>query len=404
MFTTPPPAMAPRPSNKPNKPARPVSAEPAPSQERGTSQALDDDARYDAVRRRDRSADGQFWYSVLTTGVYCRPSCAARLARRENVGFHASPEAAERAGYRACKRCRPRDESADAPALAVVEDARRALESADEAPRLGELAARAGLSPFYFHRLFRKHVGMTPRQYAAASKLDRASARLREGASVTTALHDAGYGSSGRFYEEGAAALGMKPSDVRRGGVGIVIRATVTRCSLGRLLVAATERGVCAVLFGDGDGALRSELAARFPSAAVEDGDADLAHLAARIANLVDDPTRPRDIPLDLVGTAFQLEVWRALREIPIGETATYAEIARRIGAPRAVRAVGAACGKNPVAVVVPCHRVLRGDGALGGYRWGVDRKRDLLAREAAARNERGDHASPGRSSTIPKR
>jgi AraC family transcriptional regulator of adaptative response/methylated-DNA-[protein]-cysteine methyltransferase len=345
-----------------------------------------DDARYQAIRQRDERAEGQFYYAVATTGVYCRPTCAARLASRANVSFHATPDQAERAGFRPCKRCRPREPSQIQRHLRLVEEARALLESAETAVRLSELAANAGLSPYHFHRLFRKHVGMTPREYGAACRLRRFGAALRERATVTAAIYEAGYSSSSRFYESGSGALGMSPSQLRRGAEGLQMRVIVRGCSLGQVLVAATERGVCAIFFGHDPGRLQQELRGRFPRALVHPSDQALEGLAASVVQLVDTAGLAADIPLDLVGTAFQQRVWRALRDIPRGGTTTYAELARRIGAPRAVRAVGTACGANPVAVAVPCHRVVRGDGGLGGYRWGLARKKALLERERSAR------------------
>ena len=343
------------------------------------------ESRYRAVRTRDARADGTFFYSVATTGVYCRPTCPARPALRENIAFHATPEDAERAGFRACKRCKPRDVPQAERHARVVAAARRALESAEAPIGLASLAAQAALSPHYLHRLFKKHVGMTPGEYAAACRLRRAASELRDGRPVTAAIYEAGYSSSSRFYEGGGAALGMAPSALRRGGMGIEMRAVVTHCSLGHVLVAATARGVCAIAFGEAAGELFAELRARFPQAIVGPADDALQALAARVVALIDATELASSIPLDLMGTAFQQKVWRELRKIPRGETYSYAEVAARIGAPRAVRAVGSACGKNPVAVVVPCHRVLRTDSALGGYRWGLERKKKLLAKERPA-------------------
>jgi len=339
------------------------------------------DGRYQAIRRRDPRAEGKFYYAVVTTGVYCRPTCAARLARPENVRFHESAAEAERAGFRPCKRCRPGGESEWERQGRLVEEARRLIDEAETAPGLARLAEAVGVSPFHLHRLFRRHLGMTPRQYAAAHRLRRVEDELRDGSSVTAALYEAGYSSSSRFYESDSRALGMTPSELRRGGQGVEVRAAVGACSLGRVLVAATPRGVCAVAFGDDDQALLGELRERFPGAALTGGDPALAGLVAEVARTVDTGAATA-IPLDLVGTAFQQRVWRALRDIPAGATVTYAELARRIGAPRAVRAVGTACGQNPTAVLVPCHRVVREDGGLGGYRWGLARKRALLAGE----------------------
>jgi AraC family transcriptional regulator, regulatory protein of adaptative response / methylated-DNA-[protein]-cysteine methyltransferase len=342
-----------------------------------------DEARYEAVARRDPGADGQFFYAVRTTGVYCRPSCAARLALRENVAFHLTPESAEQAGFRACKRCRPREPSQLDRHAALLEDLRGQLSSLDAPKSLAALAARAGISPTYLQRLFKKHMGMSPREYAAAHRLARIEDELRDGASVTAALYEAGYSSSSRFYEAGSGALGMAPAHLRRGGKGVAMRATVRACSLGRVLIAATPRGVCAITFGEDDDDLRSDLRARFSQATIAPADAALEALATRIVSMIDAVRFGSELPLDLIGTAFQQRVWQALRKIPRGQTATYRQIAADIGAPRAVRAVGSACGKNPVAGLVPCHRVVRGDGELGGYRWGVARKRKLLDRES---------------------
>lgn len=357
----------------------------SPSPRAQSARFTSDAARLAAVRGRDTAADGRFFYSVSTTGVYCRPSCAARPARAEHIAFHVSADDAERAGFRPCKRCRPRGPSQREREAAIVAGVRAHIEAAEEPPSLDALAADAGLSPFYMHRLFKKVTGLTPRDYAAAHRLTRVGEELREGASVTEAIHGAGYSSSSRFYEAESRALGMLPSEVRRGGEGVEVRVLVRRCSLGRVLVAASARGLCAVSFGDDEPSLRAALAERFPRATVLPADVALRALARRVVEVVDQGGVAADLPLDLVGTAFQQRVWRALREVPAGRTTTYAAIAERIGSPRAVRAVGTACGQNPVAVVVPCHRVLRGDGALGGYRWGLERKRALLDRERSA-------------------
>ena len=343
-----------------------------------------DTTRYEAIKNRDPRADGVWVYGVATTGVYCRPTCAARLALRENVSFFATPDLAEGSGYRACKRCHPRDASQTERHVATIQAVRRAIDEADAPVPLATLAKQAGLSPYYLHRLFKKIVGLTPQEYGAAKRLTRASERLQDGASVTSALYEAGYSSSSRFYEAGGGgALGMAPSDVRRGALGVAMRAAVGRCSLGHVLVAATARGVCAVTFGDSEAALLTELGARFPRARVEEADDATLALLARVIALVDATSRGADdLPLDLMGTAFQQKVWRELRTIPRGETVSYGTLAKRIGSPLAVRAVGTACGRNPVAVVVPCHRVVREDGALGGYRWGLPRKEKLLAQE----------------------
>lgn len=339
-------------------------------------------ARWDAVVARDAAADGRFVYAVTTTGVYCRPSCPSRQAKRANTRFFDGPEAAEAAGFRPCLRCHPRAASLAEANAALVAAACRLLETAEEPPTLEALAARIGLSPAHFHRLFKRATGLTPRAYAAARRAGRLRDELAGGGSVTSALYAAGYGSAGRLYAESDAILGMTPGAYRDGGRDVVIRYAVGASSLGPVLVAMSDRGVCAILMGEEAEAPAAALARRFPKARIAAGDADFAALVGRVVALVEDPAGGFDLPLDLRGTAFQRRVWQALREIPAGATASYAEIAARIGAPGSARAVAGACAANPVAIAVPCHRVLRGDGALSGYRWGVERKRALLARE----------------------
>ena len=348
----------------------------------------DDAARWAAVERRDRAADGAFVYAVATTGVYCRPSCPARRARRGNVSFHPTPAAAEAAGFRPCRRCRPEGagpaERQAASVAAACRQIERAVADGDAVPPLAGLAAAAGLSRFRFHRLFKAVAGVTPKEYAAACRAGLARRELDEDGSVTGAIYGAGYGSPSRFYETATARLGMTPSAYRDGGRGAEIRFAVGECSLGSVLVAATGQGVCAIRLGDDPGALVRELQDRFPKARLVGGDAGFEALVARVVGLVEAPGRDHDLPLDVRGTAFQQRVWRALRAIPPGSTASYAEVAAGVGAPRAVRAVAQACAANPVAVAIPCHRVVRADGALSGYAWGVERKRELLRREAA--------------------
>jgi AraC family transcriptional regulator of adaptative response/methylated-DNA-[protein]-cysteine methyltransferase len=343
-----------------------------------------DAARWQAVQRRDRAADGAFWYSVRTTGVYCRPSCAARLPRRENVAFHASPAAAEKAGFRPCKRCRSAAALAERQAAAVAK-ACRLIERADEMPSLTTLAKSAGMSRFHFHRVFKSATGVTPKAYADANRAQRVRDALAARGSVTAAIYDAGFNSSGRFYAAAPGVLGMTPRDFRAGGTGAAIRFAVGQCSLGAILVAATQKGVCAIFLGDDPEPLVRELQDRFPKAQLIGADAEFERLVARVVGLVEAPAQDFDLPLDLLGTAFQQKVWQALRKVPAGSTATYTEIARRIGRPKAVRAVAAACGDNPIAIAIPCHRVVRLDGNLAGYRWGIARKRALLDKEAAA-------------------
>ena len=343
------------------------------------------DPRWAAIATRDGSADGTFWYSVRTTGVYCRPSCAARLPRPENVAFHATREHAERAGFRPCRRCRP-----DAPPLAeqhadTVAAACRRIESAESAPTLASLASAAGMSPHHFHRVFKAVTGLTPRAYAAAHRAQRVRTALDATDTVTAAIYDAGYQSSGRFYEDAAGVLGMTPSDWRAGGANTAIRFAVGQCSLGAILVAASARGICAITLGDDPDALVRDLQDRFPRAELVGGDAAFEGIVAKVVGFVEAPRLGLDLPLDVRGTAFQQRVWQALRTIPVGATASYTEIAQRIGAPQSVRAVASACAANAIAVAIPCHRVVRTDGALSGYRWGVARKRALLDREADA-------------------
>jgi AraC family transcriptional regulator of adaptative response/methylated-DNA-[protein]-cysteine methyltransferase len=345
--------------------------------------ATGDDTRWAALRARDKAADGAFVYSVKTTGVYCRPSCPARPARPENVAFHDTPAAAERAGFRPCKRCKPDQPPAAERQAAQVAALCRWIEASDQVPTLEDLASRAGLSPFHTHRLFKAVTGVTPRAYAVAHRARRVRGELETRATVTEAIYGAGYGSSARFYEASNAVLGMTPTAYRAGGTGSEIRFAIGQCSLGAILVAATARGVCAILLGDDPEALAHDLERRFPRAQLVGADAGFEQLVAQVVGLVEQPGLGAELPLDIRGTAFQQRVWKALRRIPAGKTASYTEIARRIGAPRSVRAVAQACAANALAVAIPCHRVVRTDGDLSGYRWGVERKRALLDRES---------------------
>lgn len=342
-----------------------------------------DDARWAAVRARDASADGSFYYSVKTTGVYCRPSCAARPAKPENVAFHATAAAAERAGFRPCKRCKP-----DQPPLAERQAGQvaalcRLIESSEQVPTLEELASHAGLSAFHTHRMFKAVTGVTPKAYAAAHRAHRVRGELRTRGTVTEAIYGAGYNSPARFYEQSNAVLGMTPTRYRAGGRDLEIRFAIGACTLGSILVAATPRGVCAILLGDDPQELAHDLERRFPRARLIGADAGFEQLVAQVVGMVEQPRLGTKLPLDIRGTAFQQRVWKALCRIPAGKTASYAAIASRIGAPRAVRAVAQACAANALAVAIPCHRVVRTDGDLSGYRWGVERKRELLDREA---------------------
>ena len=340
------------------------------------------DPRWAAVLARDPKADGKFVYSVKSTGVYCRPSCAARPARPENVAFHATPGDAERAGFRPCKRCKPDQLSLASQHAAKVAELCRFIENAEELPTLDELAQRAGLSAYHLHRVFKDVTGLTPKAYAHAHRAKRVRKELGSSATVTQAIYGAGYNSQGRFYEESNQLLGMTPTRYRAGGADTEIRFAVGECSLGSILVAQSERGVCAIMMGDDPDALARELQDQFPRAKLIGGDAGFEQLVAKVVGLVEAPGVGLDLPLDVRGTAFQQRVWQALREIPAGETVSYTELARRIGAPESVRAVAQACGANRLAVAIPCHRVVRNDGALSGYRWGVERKRTLLERE----------------------
>ena len=346
---------------------------------------LDNDACWSAVERRDRTADGTFVYSVRTTGVYCRPSCAARLPRRDNVAFHKTCTDAERAGFRPCKRCRPNASTLAEVHAGAVARACRLIEEAEEAPSLEALARAAGMSRFYFHRVFKAVTGVTPKAYAAGHRGKRVREELSSGESVTEAIYGAGFNSNGRFYAAAPGLLGMTPTQFRSGGSGNVIRFAVGECSLGAILVAATAKGVCAIEFGNDPEMLVRALQDRFPRAQLLGGDKAFERLVAEVVGFVEAPGRGLDLPLDIRGTAFQQQVWKAIRDIPAGSTASYRDLAKRIGAPKAVRAVAQACGANAIAVAIPCHRVVRTDGSTSGYRWGVERKRALLDREKAA-------------------
>jgi AraC family transcriptional regulator of adaptative response/methylated-DNA-[protein]-cysteine methyltransferase len=347
--------------------------------------ATEADPRWALLRARDRTADGQFWYSVATTGVYCRPSCPSRAANPRNVALHDSLQAARATGFRACKRCKPDGPTPQATNALLVEKACRIIEQRETPPPLGELADAVGLSPGYFHRQFKASTGLTPKAYAAAHRSGRVRAELSRGQPVTEAFYDAGFNSSGRFYATSTAMLGMTPSRYRAGGAEEELRFAVGQSSLGAILVASSEKGVASILIGDDPDRLVRDLQDRFPKAKLVGGDADYEALVARVVGLVEAPALGLDLPLDVRGTAFQQRVWQALRALPAGTTATYSDIARTIGAPRAVRAVASACAANALAVAIPCHRVVRSDGALSGYAWGVERKRTLLNREAAA-------------------
>jgi AraC family transcriptional regulator, regulatory protein of adaptative response / methylated-DNA-[protein]-cysteine methyltransferase len=344
----------------------------------------DDDAKWRAVTERDRNADGEFYYSVKTTGVYCVPSCSARLALRRNVVFHDSPENAEKAGFRVCKRCWPKGPTLAEEHAATVAKACRAIETAEEPPTLDALARTAGMSRYHFHRVFKAATGLTPKAYMVAQRSERVREELFRRSTVTEAIYGAGFNSNSRFYAKSSQALGMTPTNFRNGGTGTTIRFAVAECSLGSVLVAASEKGVCAIFLGDDPNALVMDLQDKFPKARLIGGDNEFERTVAQVIGFIEAPKIGLDLPLDVQGTAFQQRVWRALGEIPAGSTVSYAVIAERIGAPKAVRAVAKACASNVIAVAIPCHRVLRTDGSLSGYRWGVERKSALLQREAA--------------------
>jgi AraC family transcriptional regulator, regulatory protein of adaptative response / methylated-DNA-[protein]-cysteine methyltransferase len=351
----------------------------------GRAAATLTDPRWRSLLARDASADGSFVYSVATTGVYCRPSCGARTPRPENVDFHPDPAAAERAGYRPCKRCRPTEVSLDQERARKIAELCRFIDTSASTPTLAELSRHSGLSPHHLHRVFKAVTGLTPRRYAAGRRAERLRRELEGGESVTAAIYGAGFNSNGRFYATANEVLGMTATSYKSGGKNRVVRFAVGECSLGAILVAASERGVCAILLGDEPDALVRDLEDRFPEAELVGGDAGFERLVASVVGFVEAPRLGLDLPLDVRGTVFQERVWRALAQIPAGATASYADIARRIGAPSAVRAVAQACAQNPLAVAIPCHRVVRRDGGLSGYRWGIERKQALLEREARA-------------------
>ncbi len=345
--------------------------------------ATENDPRWAAIVARDRGADGKFYYSVRTTGVYCRPSCPSRRAKPENIGFHATCADAERAGFRPCKRCKPDQLSLVERHARKVAEICRVIEGAEEIPSLSALASQAGLSTFHLHRVFKAFTGLTPKAYAAALRAKRLRSELGRSNTVTEAVFDAGFNSTGRFYETSDYVIGMTPTSYRAGGANTEIRFAIGECSLGAILVAKSERGICAILLGDDPDALVRDLQDKFPRANLIGGDEGFEQLVAQVVGFIEAPGLGLDLPLDVRGTAFQQRVWQALREIPAGSTVSYAELAKWIGAPRSVRAVAQACAANALAVAIPCHRVVRNDGALSGYRWGVERKRALLEREA---------------------
>jgi AraC family transcriptional regulator of adaptative response/methylated-DNA-[protein]-cysteine methyltransferase len=353
---------------------------------RSVEPGVANDPRWARVLARDRSADGMFWYSVVTTGVYCRPSCPSRAANPKNVRMHDTLADAKGTGFRACKRCHPDGPSIGAENAAIVARACRLIEESEEELSLNALADAAGRSASYFHRSFKTATGLTPKEYAAAHRASKVREGLSSGSSVTEAIYDAGYNSSGRFYEKSTDMLGMTPTQFKAGGANEEIRFALGQTSLGSILVASSKKGVASILLGNDPDALLRQLQDRFPKAEIIGADKDYEALVARVVGFLETPQLGLDLPLDVRGTAFQRRVWQALQEIPVGQTVSYAEIARRIGAPKAVRGVASACAANNLAVAIPCHRVVRNDGALSGYAWGVERKKALLDREGVPR------------------
>jgi AraC family transcriptional regulator, regulatory protein of adaptative response / methylated-DNA-[protein]-cysteine methyltransferase len=344
---------------------------------------IDEEANWQAVLKRDAAFDGKIYYGVRSTGVYCKPSCPSRRPGRAQVIFFASPADAEQAGFRACRRCRPDELFAGSARAELAERAIRLIESQVEDPLpLDELGRQLGVNPYHLHRVFKEVTGLTPRQYAAARRMEQFKSNVKEGEQVTSAMYGAGYSSNSRLYETATSRLGMTPASYRRGGTGMDIRYTIVECYLGRLLVAATQRGVCAVSFADEDQALVDFVKSEYPAARLQRDDTFLKEQVSTLLDYLSGAHPALQLPLDLQATAFQLRVWEELRRIPYGETRTYSQVAESIGNPKAVRAVANACANNPAALVTPCHRVVRSDGTLGGYRYGEARKQALLARE----------------------
>ena len=341
-----------------------------------------DDPRWARIVARDKSADGDFWYSVVTTGVYCRPSCPSRTANPKNVQLHATLAEARTTGFRACKRCNPDNRSAGDEAVLLVAKACRLIENSEEELPLDTLATRVGRSSSHFHRLFKSTTGLTPKEYADAHRATRIREALMKNTSVTDAIYHAGFNSSGRFYEKSKNLLGMTPTQYRAGGANEEIIFALGQTTLGAILVASSKKGVVAILLGDDPDKLLRELQDRFPKAKLIGADKEYQKLVAHVIGFIEVPNQCLDLPLDIRGTAFQQRVWRALQQIPAGTTVSYTEIAKKIGSPKSLRAVANACAANNIAVAIPCHRVVRTDGSLSGYAWGIDRKRDLIDRE----------------------
>lgn len=346
-----------------------------------------DEAQWQAVLSKDARSDGQFVFAVSSTGIYCRPSCPSRRPHRERVSFFQSPEGAELAGFRACRRCRPREAQVVDPQIQMAQQVCRIIEENDSEPiTLAALSEQLGVSSFHLQRSFKSVMGITPRRYAETCRVNRFKQGVRKGDAITSAIYDAGFGSSSRLYERASAQLGMTPATYGKGGRGAVIKYAIVETPLGRLLVAATNKGVCSVKLGDSDASLEADLLKEFPAAEIQHDEKPLQSSLNAIVEHLKSRTPHIDLPLDIQATAFQRQVWEQLRAIPYGQTHSYSEVAKAIGQEKAVRAVARACATNPVALVIPCHRVIREDQSLGGYRWGLERKKRLLETEARAK------------------
>jgi AraC family transcriptional regulator, regulatory protein of adaptative response / methylated-DNA-[protein]-cysteine methyltransferase len=341
------------------------------------------DLRWQQVQARDKAADGAFHYSVASTGVYCKPSCASRVAGRENVAFHKSCKAAEKAGFRPCKRCKPNQPNLAETHANIVAECCRMIEANEQTINLETLANKVGLSPHHFHRIFKAVTGLTPKAYSDAHRAQKVRTELTKKTTVTDAIFEAGYNSNSRFYEKSSQLLGMTPSDFKAGGSNATIRFALSECSLGAILVASSALGVCAISLGDNPEKLLQDLQNTFPKATIIGADRDYETLVAKVVGFIETPAIGLDLPLDISGTAFQQRVWQALRAIPAGEKISYAKLAEKIGQPKAARAVASACAANKIAMAIPCHRVVSNDGSISGYRWGVARKANLLKKEA---------------------
>jgi len=347
-----------------------------------STQFNSDDIRWNAVSENNSNADGAFYYAVITTGIYCRPSCKSKLPNRDNVEYFTTCGDAEVAGYRACKRCRPTATSKVGETEQKIIQSCRIIEESETSIKLDDLATKVNLSPYHFHRLFKKIVGITPKQYTSRHRSQRFQKSLKSSPSVTDAIYSAGYGSSGSAYDKNRDQLAMKPKVYRKGADGLTLTYGITQCFLGWVIIAATDRGICAIEFGDNSDILPEQVQARFPNAQLQKADIGFKTLIKEVIDFIESPEGTFQVPLDIQGTAFQQQVWEVLRQIKSGQTMSYTDVAERIGKPNAVRAVASACASNKLAVVIPCHRVVSKTGKMGGYRWGTERKKKLLQLE----------------------